>query len=455
MMRSWLLRKVIYPGYELLAKRRILPLLQEFEQSQWLPAADMQRLQSERLSRLIEHAWQNVPYYRHRMQACKLPQTFVSREKFLDFPILKKVDIQDQRRELTAANFSTRDLKINATGGSTGHSLEFVNDHRSLDYRTAVTVRGDRWAGLDIGTPHARLWGAPMDIKPQQRLTNRLGNWLLNRLWLDSFRLSDIILASYIQKIQRFRPKVLLGYASALETLGKYLEVHATDNLSLQAVISSAETLFPEQRALLERVLQCKVYNRYGCREAGPLAMECSHGNLHVNADYVYLEIIRADGQAAQPGETGEILITPLFGLGMPFIRYQVGDLGVAAQPTPCPCGRGLPTLQRIIGRSSDMFVNSRGELFHGEYFTHLFYHHPGIRQFQVIQNKPDKINFRLVTTGEVDLKTQTEIETSLRNFVGKMDVTWEFVEVIEPLSSGKRCFTISTVRDSDQNREI
>jgi phenylacetate-CoA ligase len=439
-------RRLIYPMYELVTGRRVLSRLREFERTQWLPRSETEALQRQRLRELLTHAYHHVPFYRQRMDALGCaPEELASPAIFSQLPLLTKEDILSHRDEMVASNFSRSELKPNATGGSTGHMLSFYNDRASLDVRSAITIRGDRWAGLDIGTPHARLWGAPLEIKAQERLVNRWTNLALGRLWLDCFRLSDRLLAEYVRELQRFRPQVLVGYATALATMAQFVVAHGVHDVPLQSVISSAETLFEEQRRLIEDTFGCKVYDRYGCREVGPIAVECTEGRMHVNADSIYVEVLRG-GEPAQPGELGEIVITPLDSYGMPLIRYRVGDLGIAASQAPCPCGRGLPVIERVIGRTSDVLVNARGDLFHGEYFTHLFYNQAGVRQFQVIQPDLQHLIFKVVTDRDFNTGLFERLQERILDFVGPMEMQWQIVDEIRPLKSGKRSFTVSYV---------
>jgi phenylacetate-CoA ligase len=449
-MASHFVQRIVYPLYQLISGRRILSRVIEFEQNQWLPPIEINALQELRLQNLLLHAYQQVPFYRTRMESVGFqPESTRSLYILRTLPFLTKDDILTHRDELIASNYSLRSLKLNASGGSSGHILSFYNDRASLDARSAVTIRGDRWAGLEYGTPHARLWGAPLDIKIQQRLWNRLNNYLLNRMWLDCFRLSESLMSEYAKRLQRFHPQVLLGYATALATFARYLQANHIRDIRPKGIISSAETLLDEQREIIETVFGCKVFNRYGCREAGPLACECDRGKLHQNADYVVIEVLK-DDQPASPGEIGEIVITPLFSYGMPLIRYRIGDLGIAAEPKPCACRRGLPIIDRIVGRSSDMMVNFSGELFHGEFFTHLFYNLPGIRQFQVIQPDRQHLQFKLVAGPEFDFQNTQILEAKIKAFVGPMIISWERVDEIPLLHSGKRAFTISQVNLSE-----
>jgi phenylacetate-CoA ligase len=415
-MNELLAKHLIYPLYQISTGRRILSKWREFERTQWLPQHEIEALQRRRLHNLLNHAYRHVPFYRKRLEALGYkPESPLEPETFQELPLLTKSDILSHRDEMVAEDFSPAMLKLDATGGSTGHTLTFYHDRASLDNLSAVTI------------------------------ANRLTNRVLNRLFLDCFRLSDELLADYVDQLRRFRPKVLLGYATALATMAQYLEAREIRDIHLHAVISSAETLFDAQRRQIEGVFGCKVYNRYGCREAGPLVVECAEGSLHINTDYVYLELLR-DGQPAQPGEVGEIVITPLHRYGMPLIRYQIGDLGIAASQAPCACGRGLPIVERIVGRTSDMLVNASGDFFHGEYFTHLLYHQPGVRQFQVVQPDARHLVFKIVIDQDFNQDLLKDLEEKILAFVGSMNIQWQLVDEIPPFKSGKRSFTVSMV---------
>ena len=166
---------------------------------------------------------------------------------------------------------------------------------------------------------------------------------------------------------------------------------------------------------------------------------------MHINADYVYMEIIK-NGRPAKSGETGEVVITPLYSYGMPLIRYRVGDLAVADERDKTTNERGLPTVKRIIGRTSDMFTNTQGELFHGEYFTHLFYNQTGVKQFQIIQPNRQNLVINLVPDSNFDPQATEMWADKIRKFVGPLEILWNLVDEIPASKSGKRAFTISHV---------
>jgi len=170
----------------------------------------------------------------------------------------------------------------------------------------------------------------------------------------------------------------------------RYLDQRGLKAYRPCSIVTSAEGLEPDERALVERVFGCPVFNRYGCREVSVLASECpAHTGLHVMAEGLLVEIETPQGPAG-PGEMGSILITDLLNDGMPLVRYRIGDLGSWA-PGECPCGRGLPTLERIWGRAYDFVGTPDGRRYHGEFFMYLFEDlrraNAGVQGFQVTQD--------------------------------------------------------------------
>jgi phenylacetate-CoA ligase len=239
---------------------------------------------------------------------------------------------------------------------------------------------------------------------------------------------------------------VLVGYASALERFAKFVQAHHLDDVKFSGVTSTAEVLYPSQRELIERTFGCEVVNRYATRELGGIACEClEHTGLHIGVGEVYVEILR-DGVAVPVGEEGDIVVTNLNNYGMPFIRYRVGDIGQLSDAV-CPCGRGLPMMEVVRGRTSDMFKTKDGRVVHGEFFTHLFYGISEARRFQVIQKSYDHILVSVVEKSPLPPERLVFIERAIKDVMGS-DVTVEFrfPQSIALQSSGKYRFTISEV---------
>jgi len=157
--------------------------------------------------------------------------------------------------------------------------------------------------------------------------------------------------------------------------------------------------LLEHERAVIEQAFGCRVGNRYGCEEVGLIAAECEHHRgLHVNAEHVIVELLRADGSYAAPGEEAEIVVTDLVNRGMPLIRYRIEDMGVASRVS-CGCGRGLPLIEKVIGRVADFLLRRDGSFVAGvslvEKTVTVF---PGVEQLQIVQEALDVFVLNLVT---------------------------------------------------------
>jgi phenylacetate-CoA ligase len=187
--------------------------------------------------------------------------------------------------------------------------------------------------------------------------------------------------------------------------------------------------------------------NRYGSREVGLIASECKHQKgLHINADNIYVEIVK-NGKSVSNGDSGDILVTDLTNHAMPLIRYKLGDVGRLSN-NDCTCGRNLPLMKSVEGRTGDFFVSSNGSLVHGEYFTHLFYGEGDVIKFQMIQETISEINLKIVSVNN-DINADylhgfiSKTKTMLGN---NCEVNIEFVSNIPLPASGKTIFTISKV---------
>ncbi|MFQ3592866.1 MAG: phenylacetate--CoA ligase family protein, partial [Gemmataceae bacterium] len=328
-LQAKLARNLFYPLALVKAgEAATLRYQREFDRSQYVSADELRELRWRRLQALLRHAYASCPFYRQRMKSVGLHPDEVRDESDLGrLPPLEKSDIQRHGADLIACGWPTHDLIRNQTGGSTGTPITFFLSRDRKCSRAAATVRHNRWAGYDVGDSAAVLWGAPRD-RPTQGWRSRLRNWALAEpLWLDAAHLSEASLRGFRETLCRRRPEILQAYARVLVLFARYLEYHRLDVPRPRGIISSAEVLEEADRALVERVFGCRVFNRYGCREVSVVASECeAHNGLHLMAEGLYVEIETPHGPA-QPGEIGSVLITDLLNYAMPLIRYRIGDM--------------------------------------------------------------------------------------------------------------------------------
>ncbi|MBZ5700346.1 MAG: hypothetical protein LAN84_00705 [Acidobacteriia bacterium] len=407
----------------------------------------IQKLQWERLTRLLRHATVQVPYYRDCFGSRRIAVDEIrSTRDFARIPILSKTALQEHSAALLAETGDTRSRQKNASGGSTGKPVQFYQDRFYWEYARASQWFVESWWGIRPGERTASIWGCDRDL-PLQSWKERLSQEICQVRTCNAFAITEQRLEDFARMLMTWRPRFVTGYASALELFARFLLSRPHLRIRPLAVKSTAEVLTAEQRSLLETVFACPVYNFYGSREVNNLAAECpAHRGLHVNSLGRYIEIVDEEGAPVPPGVPGRILVTDLTNFAMPFIRYEIEDVGSWAGES-CPCGRPFPLLAEVLGRSSDFIATPGGKIIHGEYFTHLFYDFPQVSRFQVNQTALREIRVDIVLQpGVADFPLDL-----LRRRIGEVlgpEVNCEvgIVEDIARTASGKHRFTISSV---------
>lgn len=448
-MISFVRRKAI-SLYELATGRRFLSRLAELNRTQWLTREELLALQQDKLHRLLEYADSFVPYYRRLFDQVGFQPNDILTDpaSFQKIPPISKAVINDNFDEFLTTDLRKRKrLSRNSTGGSTGHPLIFMQDDNFRDHVTADIHRHIEWTGWQLGECHAYIWGGDYEAAAPQVLRSRLMDWALNRFVTNAFVLSEASMAAFIQDIRQKRPKVLFGYASALARFAEFVQAHHLDDIRFLGVISSAEVLYPHQREVIERTFGCGVIDRYGTRELGGIACECQdHKGLHISVENVYVEVLR-DGVPVPVGEEGDIVVTNLNNYGMPFIRYETGDVGQLSE-VECRCGRGLPMMQIVHGRATDLLKTKDGRTIHRAFFTHLFYDIGEVKQFRVTQKSYDLIVVSIVERSPLPSKRLVFLERAIKDMMqSDVKVEFEFLEAIPLQSSGKYRFIISKVQ--------
>jgi phenylacetate-CoA ligase len=426
-----------------------LRYLREFERTQFLPAEALRDLQWQRLRVLLRHAFAECPFYRERFREAGLtPDDLRGLDDLRRLRPLEKRDLQERGLELIARSWPRNDLIRNQTGGSTGTPVVFHLSRDRKCSRAAATWRHNRWAGWNVGDRAAVLWGAPTD-RPDESWRGRLRGLLLREpFWLDAGRVTEEALAAFHAALHRHRPAVLLAYARAAVLFARYLEARGLKAWRPRAIVTSAEVLEGDERALLERTFGCPVFNRYGCREVSVIASECpQRDGLHVMAEGLYLEIETPTGPA-RPGETGSILVTDLLNHAMPLVRYRIGDLGSWAEGD-CSCGRGLPRLRHVAGRVTDFLVGGDGRLVSGVFLaTYVVAQRPSLGQVQLRQDRPGAVLCRVRPGPGFDPAADLDyLRRTTRCHLGDTaEVAVELVDSLPAEPSGKFLFSRSSV---------
>jgi phenylacetate-CoA ligase len=441
------LRKLIMPVMDLQAHTTHLKSLQFLERSQWLRPTELRELQNKRLRALLKHSYETVPFYRRRFKDAGLrPDDIREVGQLAKLPVLTKAEIRRNIREIVSTQIPRSQLTPFATGGSTGTPLKFFKDKRTTSWAYAATSRAYEWAELDLGDKYIVLWGSPFDLSVSQELKGFLHQRLMRYQIVPSSQMSDQTMVKFVETIRRYKPKALKGYTSVLVIFARYLKQHGIRTLNLHSVISTAETLFPADRKLMEEQFGCQVYDTYGSREIALMAGECKeHQGLHVSAETVVLEFVKENENVA-PGELGQILVTDLQNYGMPLIRYSIGDAGKPSDAV-CMCGRGLPLIESIDGRVTDFIRSSDKRYIPGPMFIYMFSDLP-VRKYQIIQTELNKLTVKIIKDTGYSNTDDQKIMARIKQIVGQeFTIDIDHVSSIPPSSrSGKFLPVISKV---------
>ncbi|MCC7596239.1 glycosyltransferase [Janthinobacterium sp. FW305-129] len=441
-----LVARWLFPLHEWLKGHHSARLLRRLERSQWWNAEQLREWQLARLRHLLRHAGRHVPYYRALFARCGFdPEQLRQLSDLARLPLLRKADIAGERDSFKSAR--AVGLRPFATGGSSGQPLQFFLGRRRVSHDIAAKWRATRWWGVDIGDREAVLWGSPIELHAQDRV-RRLRDALLRTTLLPAFAMSPDRLDGYVRQLRRWRPRMLFGYPSALCRIASHAAARdqPLDGLGVKVAFVTAERLYDEQRAQIAAAFGCPVANGYGGRDAGFIAHECPDGGMHITAEDIIVEIVDGQGQPLPPGVTGDIVVTHLATQDYPFIRYATGDVG-ALGTQPCACGRGLPLLQKIEGRSTDFLTAVDGTVMHGLALVYIVRELPQVRSFKIIQETLLRTRVLLVCQPRLDDATRSAIVRGFQARLGaQVDIAIEEVEEIAAEASGKYRYVVSAV---------
>ena len=438
---------VLFPLHERLKQHTTVAVRRGLEETQWWPADKLQALQVERLRALLVEAGRHVPYYRDLFRAQSFdPLQVDSIADLQRLPFLTKSLIRAHTEQLK--HEQAKGLARFNTGGSSGEPLIFFIGNERVSHDVAAKWRATRWWGVDIGDPEIVVWGSPIELGSQDRV-RALRDRLLRTELMPAFEMSEAKLDDFVTTLRRRRPKMLFGYPSALSHIARHAEKRGQrmDDLGIVVAFVTSERLYDDQRATIARAFGCEVANGYGGRDAGFIAHQCPAGGMHLTAEDIVVEIVGPGGEVLPYGQAGEIVITHLSTKDFPFVRYRTGDVAVLDDQR-CACGRGLPMIKEIQGRTTDFVVAADGTVLHGLALIYILRDLPGVRQFKIVQESLLHTRMLLVTDDAFDPALCQQIASQARARLGaSVNVAVELVQTIAPENSGKYRYVVSKVQ--------
>ena len=435
---------VVFPVQEYVKKHHTVSLRRQMEDSQWWSRERLERLQLERLHRLLTLSQAHVPYYRECFAKIGFdPQALSTLADLERLPLLSKAVIRAEGERMKSD--LGRALTRFNTGGSSGEPLIFFIGRERVGHDVAAKWRATRWWGVDIGDPEIVVWGSPIELGAQDRV-RAIRDRLMRTELMPAFNMSEVNLDAFVARIRERRPAMLFGYPSAISHIAEHARKKgiALDDLGIRVVFCTSERLYEHQREAISSAFGCPVANGYGSRDAGFIAHQCPSGGMHLTAEDIIVEIIDEQGKVLPAGQSGEIVVTHLATPDFPFIRYRTGDIATLSTER-CACGRGLPLLTDIQGRSTDFVVAADGTVMHGLALVYVLRDIPGVKAFKVIQETRQLTRVQLVREPPFTDARIDDIVTGLRARLGsEVEVRVETVDAIPAEKSGKFRYIVS-----------
>lgn len=387
-------RTIILPSIYTLRNEPVARELALLERSQWLDPTQLQCLQAEKLTALLRHCREHIPFYRDRIPA-DLPLDVDSHtplELLAALPILEKEEVT-RLSEQIARRLGPHDrFVVRRTAGTSGRPLVVFADHLANARSLAARARCLGWFGVRIGDRECRLWGR--SLSRNERLKARVRDCLLNRYRISVSELEPDRIVETATAALLSRPDYIYGYASMVFQFGDAIaRLPAADSTGLKVAVLTSEASSQLQRDKSSRLLGIPIVDEFGCSEVDIIAHQCPAGSYHIIAENVLVEVLPVSNEDPL---RGEIVLTDLNNTLMPLLRYRIGD-EVVIKPGKCPCGRSLPMIASVGGRTLYQYFHlPDGRRLHSyvfEYFIDdLLGAGIGIRQFQIVQETYDRI---------------------------------------------------------------
>ncbi len=409
-----LVEGILWPPFITGSATPLLVMQVQFEIIQWWDPARILSYQLDQLRSVMAHAAKTTPFYRDRLQAVLAKSgNGLNLEDFRQIPILTRSEFQDAGDRINSTAVPANHGAIHGirTSGSTGQPLALKGTAVTQTITSAIKLRDHLWHRRDF----SKKFLAFRTVKPGES-TTRFAPWGPVVDQGQSIKVSMAQPASALLEILKAEdPAYISLHPSVLKELLYVSRKQGYQPANLKEVTTLGEILYPELRERCQRQWNVQVTDTYSCEEFGFLALQCpEYPHYHVQAESTFIEVLRPDNTPCKAGEVGKTVISSLNNFATPMLRYENGDMADVGEP--CACGRGLPVLERIIGRIRNTAVLPNGERIMPNLSTGPLLNDLPIRHFQLVQKTTELIEARLV----VDRPLTESEETALADYFNK-----------------------------------
>jgi phenylacetate-CoA ligase len=433
--------RVLLPASDALLGHDVAARFRQLRRFQWLSREEIEQHRSARLQALVLQASTRVPFYRDYFSRSGLdPLAIRAAGDLALLPIVGKMELREQPERLMVEGYRGRTTAMKSSG-STGAQTTVYLDNACQTEVFATQLLYLSWGGFAMGKPHLQT-----GMSLQRGAVRTLKDRLFRCTYVSGFELTDQRVEKALQEIDRRGIRMVMGYASSLYVIARYLQKSGR-RVQMDSAFTWGDSLFPHYRELIEATIGCRVTDCYGLGEGLQCAAQCEeYDALHEHMHGVIVEIVDGDGRPVEDGELGRVVVTRLEAGPMPLIRYDTGD-AASFVAGPCGCGRELRRLSRVQGRATDIVTTPGGDRLIVHVFTQIFEMLPEIRQFQVRQTEPESIRILYVPAQHFTPAVLEQVRGEIgRHCVRPPRVDFEPVEDIPLEASNKRRFVISSV---------
>lgn len=422
------------------------PVLKALEESQFWPQERLERLQIDSLRKLLIHAGIHVPFYRSLFKTLGFdPSGITSVRDIAELPALGKPEIMAECQKF-ASEVAQKPVVWLQTTGTTGQPFSFVRTRLAQSYKIASRVRFRRWYGIERNSRLLNVGGISSYASSlKEKLHHKIHFYATNRFDVFSSDLEGNGSEHAARLIERHRIKAVMGYPTGIAALARYLSAGRRLTHYPQAIFTNSETLTDLMRRQILNGFGVMPRSDYGSTE-GAVAHECPEGGLHVDMEEMLVEIL----PTTNPDGLGEVVITALHTFDFPLIRYRLGDLAKWSQ-TPCSCGRGLVTLDGLLGRASDGILMPDGRVFTAANINMRIAHLPfvdRIQQYQLVQQNETALEVRILNGPETNGDTIEEFRKALLQIFPDMEIEVRRLDTLPREKTGKFRPVIGLKRD-------
>lgn len=436
------LRRLLLPAGDALFGQRMLKRLSFLEEAQWWSRDRLSRERNRLLSETVATAYRDTPFYRDLMDEARVrPPDIRTPSDLARLPVVTKSMLRAAYPDRVTRHSSQKTYESH-TSGSTGQNFAVREDPETRGWYLASFLLSLEWAGWEIGERHMQT-----GMTLERSLARKLKDGVLRCHYVSAFDLDDEHLDRALDTLERYRIDHLWGYAASLFFLARRA-LERGWNRPLRSVVTWGDNLYRHYRRTIESAFRSKVLDTYGVGEGIQVAAQCGCGdNYHIHELDVIVEYVDDAGCPVSRERPGNLILTRLHAGPMPLIRYQVGDVGVQGEQSPCQCGRALERMHSIEGRDTDVVVTPSGNRLIVEFFNGIIDDFPEIEAFQVRQDEINSILVRLVPRAEYAGGVGNRlIEAMRRNGASDLEIDIELVESIPLTRGGKRRYVVSNV---------